>query len=145
MEQIKEKIKEIVELIAQKIIEGKAESITFNNGWYNLKLVVEEKPYSWIDETRIEISVNPESNLLQSHNYLIQSKYFEPYKEEIIKAALDKYTKKRREAVKKNIKLCKAEKSILWLTDIPIILDKAGQKDFCDFCRYKKGCKFFNR
>ena len=95
MEQIKEKIKEIAELIAQKIIEGEAENITFNNGWYNLKLVIEEKPYSWNDETRIEISVNPESNLLQSHNYLIQSKYFEPYKEEIIKVALDKYTKKR--------------------------------------------------
>ena len=94
MEQIKEKIKEIAELIAQKIIEGEAENITFNNGWYNLKLIVEPSK-SWTDETRIEISVNPESNLLQSHNYLIQSKYFEPYKEEIIKVALDKYTKKR--------------------------------------------------
>ena len=95
MEQIKEKIKEIAELIAQKIIEGKAENITFNNGWYNLKLIVENNSFSWTDETRIEISVNPVSNLLQSHNYLIQSKYFEPYKEEIIKVALDKYTKKR--------------------------------------------------
>ena len=94
MEQIKEKIKEIAELIAQKIIEGEAENITFNNGWYNLKLIVEPSK-SWTDETRIEISVNPESNLLQSHNYLIQSKYFEPYKEEIIKVTLDKYTKKR--------------------------------------------------
>lgn len=95
MEQIKEKIKEIAELIAQKIIEGKAESVTFNNGWYTLKLVVEANTFSFIDETKIEISVNPESNMVQSHNYLIQSKYFEPYKEEIIKAALDKYTKKR--------------------------------------------------
>ena len=94
MEQIKEKIKEIAELIAQKIIEGEAENITFNNGWYNLKLIVEPSK-SWTDETRIEISVNLESNLLQSHNYLIQSKYFEPYKEEIIKVTLDKYTKKR--------------------------------------------------
>jgi len=94
MEQIKEKIKEIAELIAQKLIEGEAESVTYKEGWYNLKLVVEQSK-SWTDETRIEISVNPESNLLQSHNYLIPAKYFEPYKEEIIKVALDKYTKKR--------------------------------------------------
>ena len=95
MEQIKEKIKEIAELIAQKLIENEAQSVTYKDGWYNLKLVVENNTFSWTDETRIEISVNPESNLLQSHNYLIQSKYFEPYKEEIIKVALDKYTKKR--------------------------------------------------
>lgn len=94
MEQIKEKIKEIAELIAKMIIEGVAEEITYKNGWYNLKLIVEPSK-SWTDETRIEISVNPESNLIQSHNYLIPAKYFEPYKEEIIKIALDKYTKKR--------------------------------------------------
>ena len=95
MEQIKEKIKEIAELIAQKLIEGEAESVTYKEGWYNLKLVVENNSFSWTDETRIEISVNPVSNLIQSHNYLIPAKYFEPYKEEIIKVALDKYTKKR--------------------------------------------------
>lgn len=95
MEQIKEKIKEIAELIANKFIEGEAESVTYINGWYNLKLVVEANAFSFIDETKIEISVNPESNMIQSHNYLIQSKYFEPYKEELIKVALDKYTKMR--------------------------------------------------
>ena len=95
MEQIKEKIKEIAELIANKIIEGEAENVTYSNGWYTLELIVETHPYSWTDKTRIEIAVNPESNLLQSHNYLIQSKYFEPYKEKLIKVALDKYTKKR--------------------------------------------------
>ena len=95
MEQIKEKIKEIAELIAQKIIEGEAERITFKNGWCSIELVVENNTPYWVDATRIEISVNPESNILQSHNYLIQSKYFEPYKEEIIKVTLDKYTKKR--------------------------------------------------
>ena len=51
----------------------------------------------------------------------------------------------RREAFKKNTKLCKAEKAILWLTDIPVILDKAGQKSVCDFCKHSKNCKFFNR
>jgi len=51
----------------------------------------------------------------------------------------------RREAFKKNIKLCKAEKAILWLTDIPIILDKVGQKSVCDFCKHATNCKFFNR
>lgn len=94
MEQIKEKIKEIAELIAQKIIEGEVNNVTYRNGWYNLELVIETNLY-WSDQTRIEISVNPESNLLQSNNYLIQSKYFEPYKEELIKVALDKYTKMR--------------------------------------------------
>ena len=94
MEQIKEKIKEIAELIAQKIIEGEAEDITCENGWYNLKLIVESANY-WSEKTRIEIFVNPKLNLIQSNNYFIQSKYFEPYKEEIIKVVLDKYTKKR--------------------------------------------------
>lgn len=94
MEQIKEKIKEIAELIANKIIEGEASNVTYRDGWYNLEIVIETNLY-WSDQIRIEISVNPGLNQLQSHNSLIQSKYFEPYKEKLIKAALDKYTKKR--------------------------------------------------